>query len=193
MFRKIFAACLIGAAAFAATGNVRAATVRPLMLDEIIDGAAIAFHGTCTGNRVERDAATNLIVTYTTFAVKDTIKGNVAAVHVIKQIGGTLADGEGLLVQGVPQFAEGEDYVVFLAGVSSLGFSSPVGLSQGRFAVQDGEQGKTLSNGADFRALTARMPQAALPDRAGAAGGPVKQLGLDAFKRMARTQAGAAE
>jgi hypothetical protein len=185
VFKSFFVACVI---ALGGACTVDAATVRLLLLDEIIDTAAIAFQGTCTANRVEQDTVTNFIVTYTTFEVRDVIKGNVTATHVIKQIGGTLPGGEsGMIVQGVPKFVVGEEYVVFLAGVSSLGFSSPVGLSQGRFEVQQGAAGKSIANGKDFRELTARMPQAVMPDSG--AGKNVRQLGLDEFKQMVRTHA----
>ena len=93
-------------------------------------------------------------------------------------------------MQGVPKFVVGEEYVVFLAGVSSLGFSSPVGLTQGRFAVQQSAAGKKISNGRDFRELTVRMPRAAMPVTSAYAGAAIKQLGLDEFKQMARAQAG---
>jgi len=191
MFRPFVVACLIGVSGFSCIGSADAASVRPMLLDEIIDSAAVAFQGTCTASRVEQDTVTNFIVTYTTFAVRDVIKGDVAAIHVIKQIGGTLPGGEsGMIVHGVPTFTVGEDYVVFLPGVSSLGFSSPVGLTQGRFMVQQSAAGTRISNGRDFRELTSRMPRAVMPDSSASAGGPVKQLGLEEFKQMARAHAG---
>ena len=191
MFKRFVVACVTGLAVLVAA---EAATIRPLLLDEIIDSAAIAFQGSCTGNRVEQDTVTRFIVTYTTFEVKDVIKGDVNATHVIKQIGGTLPDGEsGMIVQGVPKFVVGEEYVVFLAGISSLGFSSPVGLAQGKFSVQQSAAGKKISNGRDFRELTARMPGAAMAVTGADTGAPVKQLGLDEFKQMARTHASVRE
>ena len=183
MIKKILAGWVL--ALGLATG-VNAASVRPMLLDEIIDTAAVGFHGICIANRTERDTATNFIVTYTTFEVRDALKGKVAATHVIKQIGGTMDGGDsGMIVHGVPRFVVGQEYVVFLAGVSSLGFSSPVGLTQGKFAVQDGPAGKSIASGADFRELTARMPQADMPS----GGAPIRQLRLEAFKEMARSQA----
>ncbi len=183
MIKKIIIAWAL--ALVVATGAT-AATVRPLLLDEIIDSAATAFQGRCIANRTEIDAATNLVVTYTTFEISDVLKGKVATTHVIKQIGGTLPDGmSGMLVHGVPRFVVGEEYVVFLAGVSSLGFSSPIGLGQGNFSVQQSATGKTIATGADFRELTAKMPLAAVAN----AGKPVRQLGLEAFKEMARSHA----
>lgn len=183
MHKKFFLACLL---TLAFVLPAAAASVRELLLDEIIDTAAIAFQGTCTGNRTERDTVTNFVVTYTTFDVKDVLKGTVQATHIIKQIGGRMPDGEmSFRVDGVPTFVVGKDYVVFLAGVSSAGFSSPIGLAQGKFTVQENPSGKTVSNGRDFRELTARMPLVVIPNDAALA----PRLNLEEFKQLARTRA----
>jgi hypothetical protein len=132
-----------------------ATTVRALDIDDLVAGSAVVFDGTCTGNRTERDAQTNLVVTYTTFAVRDAIKGEVAATHVIKQVGGDLEDGgPSFRIQGVPKFTPGQDYVVFLPPASSLGFSSPTGLSQGRFHVtREKNAPAKVTNGRHFHDL----------------------------------------
>ena len=173
--------------ALALVGPAHATSVRELMLDEIIDTSAIAFQGICTANQTERDSASNMIVTYTTFEVKDVIKGSVGMTHTIKQIGGVMPGGEaGFRVHGVPTFAVGEEYVVFLAGVSKSGFSSPIGLSQGNFSVKQNAAGKTVTNGTDFRVTTSRMANTVLP----ASDAPTRELNLIEFKRLARTHAG---
>ena len=168
----------------------RAASVLPLYLDEMIDTATTAFEGRVTANRTERDAATKLVVTYTTFEVVDVLKGAVGTKYEIKQIGGKLPD-EALeyRVHGVPTFSVGETYVVFLAGVSPIGFSSPIGLSQGRFGVQEHATGRRVANGRDFRdmtsRITAKLPEAAR-GRMAQESGPVRDLDLDDFKRTVR-------
>jgi hypothetical protein len=171
----------------AAPLSASAASVLPLYLDEMADTAATAFEGRVTANRTERDAATKLVVTYTTFEVVDVLKGAVGAKHEIKQIGGSLP-GENLeyRVQGVPSFSTGETYIVFLAGISPIGFSSPIGLSQGRFGVQWHANGRRVANGRDFRDMTARIkdklpPAAKLQD-----GEPVRDMDIDDFKRTVR-------
>lgn len=194
MKRQFFTAmaCAIG---LVLAGAANAASVRPVQLDELIDTAAVAFEGTCIGNRTEREAGTNLVVTYTTFAVKDVLKGDVGKTHVIKQVGGEIADGEpSFRVQGVPRFAAGQSYVVFLAGVSSAGFSSPIGLAQGNFRVLPDAAGAKVANGRDFREMTAGMSASAMPEGTakslGAAGPPVHQLGLEEFKQLVRARTG---
>ena len=185
------AACLL---TLALAQSAAAATVLPVSLDHLVDNAVVAFEGTCVGNRSERDAATGMVVTYTTFSVRDVLKGNVANVHEIKQIGGSLPDS-GLVyrVDGVPSFTVGESYVVFLAGVSAAGFSSPIALSQGRFTVTPGATGATVSNGRDFLEMTAGIPAAVLPASMLKAGGGraarVDRLGLDDFKQLVRSRA----
>lgn len=182
------------ALAFAFCGPAGAASVRPLALDEIIDGAAVSFEGTCVENRTERDA-NGFIVTYTTFAVKEALKGEVGATHTIKQIGGVLAsEGIAYKVDGVPSFAVGNDYVLFLHGVSKIGFSSPVGLGQGRFMIHRDESGAKVTNGRDFRSMAAGTDGLKLPAATAKALAesrqPVGKMDLDEFKTVVRSQTG---
>jgi hypothetical protein len=152
MFGKFLAACLIG---LGIAGSAAAATVRPILLDEIIDSSAVAFHGTCIANRVELDPVSNFIVTYSTFAVRDVIKGAPAATHVIKQIGGTMPGGEsGMIVRGVPKFVVGEEYVVPRRYLVD-GFLRARSARHRQIAVQEG--GRKTASGRDFRELTARI------------------------------------
>jgi len=65
-------------------------SVLPLYLDEIVNDAAIAFQGKSIENHSERDPQTNSIVTYSTFEVQEVLKGEVGAMHTIKQIGGKI-------------------------------------------------------------------------------------------------------
>ncbi|HET9650745.1 MAG TPA: hypothetical protein VFP36_01075 [Usitatibacter sp.] len=167
----------------------------PLSLDDIVGTAAVAFEGTCLENRSERDPATNLVVTYTTFAVHDVIKGTVGSTHTIKQVGGELPQQDTKFkVHGVPSFTVGEDYVIFLAGISSAGFSSPIGLAQGKFNVHQGAAGAEVANGRDFREMTANIPDTDLPpglvQKVKRAPDEVRHLGLDEFKQLARRRAG---
>jgi len=198
MWNRILFTCLL---CFMGVLPARATSVLPLYLDQIIDGAAIAFHGSCIGNRVERDTQTGMIATYTTFQVQDVLKGQVAPVHTIKQIGGRLPGAAGSIevrrIEGVPQFEVGESYVVFLYGASSAGFSSPVGLGQGKFDVLPGPAGPQVTNGRDFKEMTANRPALLLPQSAQTkldqAQGQVDRLGLDEFKQFVRQHAAVAK
>ena len=186
-------AALATALSIVVAAPASATTVLPLYLDEIVTTSTTAFEGTVLENRIERDAATGLPVTYTKFQVTDPIKGEVGAVHTIKQIGGEMADG-GLnySIRGVPKFEVGEEYVVFLAGVSAQGFSSPIGLSQGRFKVHKEGHEKRVANGRDFRDM-ATMPGAApdaVVERLRSHDKPVRELELKEFKDLVKRKAG---
>ena len=174
----------------------QAASVLPLYLDEIVADAAVAFQGACTDNRSELDPQTGFIVTYTTFSVSDVLKGEVGATHTIKQIGGQVGN-RGFRMEGTPAFVVGADYVVFLYGVSSAGFSSPVGLAQGQFTLRQGAQGTELSNGRNFKEMLRPDPAQALPQHTRQkfqqAPGELRHLNLDDFKQIVRQLQGGAK
>lgn len=190
MGKRLFLALLL---AFAAAFPAAATSVLPVDLDQLVGTAAVAFEGTCTGNRTERDPATNLVATYTTFAVHDVLKGQVGGTYEIKQIGGAIPGGLTYKVEGVPKFQPGQDYIVFLPGVSAAGFSSPVGLQQGRFVVTPTANGREVANGRDFRDLTAGIPSGELPpslQQQARRGGPMRRLDIDEFKQLVRSRVG---
>jgi hypothetical protein len=189
MFKQILAAFTLCAAFIA---PAQAMSVLPLYLDEIVDQAAVAFEGTVTDVRSDRDAD-GRAVTYTTFAVHDQLKGQTASTHTIKQLGGEVAEGMNYRVQGIPKFTVDQTVVVFLYGKSSKGFSSPVGLSQGRFLVSSDEEGRQVSNGADFRDMAPGLAddaQLAATERAKLKSDkPVRKMALDTFKQVVRKRA----
>ncbi|MFZ1545501.1 MAG: hypothetical protein WAT12_00120 [Candidatus Nitrotoga sp.] len=172
----------------------QAMSVLPLYLDEIVNDAAIAFQGKSLENHSELDPQTNSIVTYSTFEVQEVLKGEVGATHTIKQIGGEL-QGKKTQITGVPTFTVGESYILFLYGVSASGFSSPVGLGQGKFNIIPMSTGFHVSNGRDFKEMTLGTPNSLVPasvlNKMQQAPGRVQRLDLDEFKQLVRQQRGA--
>ena len=113
-----------------------ATSVLPISLQRMTAVADLIFHGRVIADEVRRDAASGRVVTLTTFAVIEIIKGETGETHTIKQIGGQLPGSQvRQVIHGVPRFNTGQEYVVFMPKASSLGFSSPIGLSQGKFDV----------------------------------------------------------
>lgn len=170
-----------------------AMSVLPLYLDEIVNDAAIAFQGKSLESHSERDPQTGSIVTYSTFEVQEVLKGDVGATHTIKQIGGKL-EGETHQTIGVPTFTVGESYILFLYGVSASGFSSPVGLDQGKFNIIPVSKGFHVTNGRDFKEMTLGIPDHLVPPstliKMRQAPGSIKRLDLDEFKQFVRQQKG---
>ena len=145
--------------------NAAATTVLPVSLSRMASAADVIFHGRVISNEVKQDPATGKIATFTQFEVIELIKGTTGKTHTIKQIGGRLPDSNVYLaVHGVPKFHTGEAYVVFLPKASSLGFSSPIGLSQGKFDIRQLDGKPSVSNGRSLAALTGSSTQNAPPN-----------------------------
>ena len=106
-----------------------AAQVRTLGLQEMVNSAGMIFSGRVTEVRGGRDAHGD-IVTYTTFAVEQGVRGVSGSWVTIKQYGGE-SDGLSTRLQHVRYFQQGEKVMVMLYPASELGFTSPIGLSQG--------------------------------------------------------------
>ena len=142
-----------------------ATSVLPVSLQRMAATAEIIFHGTAIGNEVRLDPTSGRVATFTTFEIIETIKGKVAATHTIKQIGGQLPGSNvRLVIHGVPKFTAGQEYVVFLPKASSLGFASPIGLSQGKFDIRKLNGESLVSNGRVPGAQMKTTPQQALPN-----------------------------
>jgi len=163
---QVLAAAVVLASLTAAFGAF-AASVLPVDLDDMTAGAQHIVHVRCTSNEVQRDAAVG-VATVSTFVVLDRAKGTGTATFAVRQPGGML-DGVAIDYH-VPKFAVGGEYVLFMPPASPLGLASPVGLSQGAFAVTHGKAGKEVGNGSDFAML---LPAAA---RAGAPPGLAARL-----------------
>ena len=171
--------------------SAHATTVRPLALDEMTATAATIFHGKCIGNETLREPGTKLIVTRTTFTVEEVMKGSPGTTLTIKQVGGTLPNGDSMQIEGVPTYSVGENYVLFLNGVSTLGLTSPTGLSQGRFNIEMGEGGARATNGRDFREMAAPVPLRNLPkDLQSAPSARVTHIRIDDLKSIVRALRG---
>jgi hypothetical protein len=116
--------------------------------------AAVAesiFHGRVIDNTVKLDPVSGRVATFTTFKVLEAVKGDIGETHIIKQIGGHLPGSSvRLVIHGVPRFETGAEYVVFMPAPSSLGFASPIGLSQGKFDIQRLNGEAVIINGRGF-------------------------------------------
>ncbi|MCK4834323.1 MAG: hypothetical protein KAT12_06080 [Gammaproteobacteria bacterium] len=134
------------------TSSASATSLLPITLEQLSTRATLIFYGEVISNQVKKDAQSRQIATFTEFKVIDLIKGDAAATHTIKQLGGIDEKTNiNFRVHGVPRFQPGKHYVVFLPERSNHGFSSPLGLYQGSFSVsiENGEQiirsGRNLS------------------------------------------------
>jgi len=133
----LMAVCVISLFGF----NAAADKIKPLNLDTMTEAAGIIFEGECTSLRSGKDPKTGLMTTWFTFRITQGIKGDMDDEYVLKQYGGT--DGKTKVRTPSVRYRVGEKIVLFLYGTSKLGFSSAVGMQQGKFNINNIPDSKT--------------------------------------------------
>ena len=103
-----FGALLISFASSAA-----ASVARAVSFDEKVESAEAIILGRCIRNHSALDPSGRWIVTYSTFQVSKTLKGNASGEVTIITPGGAL-NGLHQETIGVPRFSEGEQNVLFI-------------------------------------------------------------------------------
>ena len=114
---------------------------RALALGDMAGRAGRIFVGQCTGRMASQDEGTGLPITIYTFAVTEPIKG-VGRGPTTFRVPGTPKNP---LVTGMPVFEVGERAVVLLYPESPAGFSTAMGLGQGRFRIVLGPRGSQMA------------------------------------------------
>ena len=131
--RSIMASCLIGIAC--------ATTVIPPSFDELVRHAEVIFQGTVTNVRSEwtGEGAQRHIVSYITFKVNDTFKGNPGDQITLRMLGGTV-NGQTMEVTDAPKFKKGDRDVLFVEN-NGTQFVPLVGIMHGRYHVKQDASG----------------------------------------------------
>jgi hypothetical protein len=135
-------AALLALAAIAiAVPAAQAAIAQAASFDEKVDNAAAIILGKCVKTEARFDPTGRWIVTYATFAVEQSMKGNAAGQITIVTPGGSV-NGIHQETIGIPVFREGDEHVVFLRN-TRLG-PTPLYFDQGTYNVAAGEHGEKL-------------------------------------------------
>ncbi len=121
--------------------SLHATTVRLVSLEEMVKAADRIFVGKCVSVESRSDEY-GLPATYVTFLVIEQIKGDLGERVTIKQIGGRTS--EVFKIPGLPTYRVGEEVLLFLHPNSQHGFTSPVGLNQGKWSVLESSAGKKM-------------------------------------------------
>ncbi len=106
----------------------------PLNLEDLTRQAEMILTGHVVDLKSERDDKQGMIYTYATIAVDRTLKGEQREQVVVQVPGGEVGQ-LGLWVSDTPEFAVGQQVLLFLAGKDNL---QPVGWQQGKYTIQDG-------------------------------------------------------
>src|SRR5258706_6204561 len=134
---SLMALVAIGIAAPAA----QAAVAQAASFDEKVDHAAAIILGKCIKTEARYDPTGRWIVTYATFNVEQSMKGDAAGQITIVTPGGSV-NGIHQETIGVPVFREGNEHVVFLRN-TRVGLT-PLYFDQGTYNVVAGEHGERM-------------------------------------------------
>jgi len=136
-----------------------ASRVLPLNLETITKSAALIFEGACVNVKSGTDPETGHPATWYTFKVYDVFKGESGETHTFKQYGQTNPEVDS--VSMLTHYEEDERVILFLYGESSKGFTSAVGLHQGKFNIAKVEDSDLtlVSNGMPATVLFKEMNQ----------------------------------
>jgi hypothetical protein len=119
----------------------QAAIAQAATFDEKVDHAAAIILGKCVRTEARYDPTGRWIVTYATFDVEQSMKGNAAGQVTIVTPGGSV-NGIHQETIGVPVFHRGDEHVVFLRN-TRVGLT-PLYFDQGTYNVTAGEHGEKL-------------------------------------------------
>jgi hypothetical protein len=123
-----------------APSPVEAGTAVRLEIEDLVREAELVLEGRVLADHASRDSR-GLVSTSYTLSVRRTFRGAPQGTRVVTLPGGTLPDGSGTLLPGLPRLEVGEDVLLFLSSESANGSRMPVGLSQGKFRVVRTEGG----------------------------------------------------
>jgi hypothetical protein len=129
------------ALALGASG-VQALTLLPADVADMVGGSQLIVHGQVVDVRSATTASRRTIETVITLAVADVLKGSANREVVFRVPGGQVGRYRRILV-GAPQFATGQEVVVFLSGRAPA-IPMPFGLSQGVYRVVRAGDGRAM-------------------------------------------------
>jgi hypothetical protein len=124
------------------TTAASAMVVVPAEFSEMVTASDLVVHGRVVGIRPQIVGDRRTIETVITVAVVDALKGQPGETVYFRVPGGQVGRYRRLMV-GAPEFAEGEEVVLFLKGRPPV-VPFPFGLTQGVYRVVRGAAGQSL-------------------------------------------------
>jgi hypothetical protein len=141
MQRKFHPSSLLLALLLALAPAARATTVIPPDFDHLVKRAQIIFEGDVTGMQSQwiGEGAQHRIVTYVTFKVDESLKGDPGTSYTMRMLGGTV-DGQTMEISDAPKFKVGDHDLLFVENNGSQ-FIPLVGIEHGRFEIKKDASG----------------------------------------------------
>jgi hypothetical protein len=111
----------------------QATLVPALSLEGLVDQSETIVHGRVTSAWTAWDSGHKYIWTHYRMEVLDPVRGNPGASVVVSEPGGSL-DGVTMRISGAPDYAVGEEAIVFLYR-TPIGYLRATGYGQGKYTV----------------------------------------------------------
>ena len=137
MYKRLFAGLILMAMGWTPAW---ATTVKTFVFEEICETAQTIVYVKCLARENAVFAGRKGIYTQTRFRVMEVVKGRADSEVVLTLPGGEW-EGRSMYVPGMPQFVAGQETVLFLSKRDGFGSPWPMGLGQGCYGVQVGEDG----------------------------------------------------
>lgn len=124
--------------------SARATTVIPPDFDHLVSRADAIFEGDVTGIESQwiGEGAQHRIVTFVTFKVDQSLKGDLGKSYTIRMLGGTV-DGRTMSVTDGPKFAVGDHDLLFVEN-NGRQFIPLVGIQHGRIRIKKDQAGNDV-------------------------------------------------
>jgi len=126
----------------------QATLVPALSLEGLVDQSEIIVHGRVTSSWAAWDSGHKYIWTHYQIEVLDPVRGNPGASVVASEPGGSL-DGVTMRISGAPDYAVGEEAIVFLYR-TPIGYLRDTGYGQGKYTVTQHSRVHANVNGFDL-------------------------------------------
>jgi hypothetical protein len=104
----------------AGSGVARSSTLVSTNLEDLTGRAELIFVGTAVSNEVVPSADGKFPFSFTTFRVEEVLKGRVGGKELTLRFHGGILGQEEIAIAGMPEFAEGERYLLFVRGNGTL-------------------------------------------------------------------------
>jgi hypothetical protein len=147
MRRRSLALFAALAVAICAAPPARATLIRTVDLDALSSSADRIFRGSCVAVEATTASVAGTLVPATdyTFEVSEPLKGALGRLVTFRQVGVPGGGPRDLgRLGGLPVYAVGREYLLFLLPRSGAGLTSPSGAGQGAFAIE-GNEARALS------------------------------------------------
>ena len=125
--------------------TLQATTVIPASLEEIVEGSQLIVHGRVIDVQARTTADRRSIFSLVTVAVDEAVKGSPGRAVTFRVPGGQIGRYRRVIV-GAPEFATGDEVVVFLRG-GGAAVPTLFGLGQGVYKVERHEPTRAASAG----------------------------------------------